>query len=319
MAVSGGVSCGGCPRGAFDGFQVNAGRRLSFAARLLGPILAAALAACSFGGIVEFETYKTAFDKVQSTSASILDQLAQQERWLFFKVTKNARSPIRFDPALARYYTDVVDPPGTASFRTALDTIKIYNDLLYGLETGQTAEALANKVAALESSITSAATSASGLLGGGASGQIKLAVGALNGLFAELQPFVQLALTARSREAFHDFLIQAYPSVRQLLAELRASTSAIFPVLTAATIDPSLRAGRALTADEASKVDTYRKLLADWVILIELTIKALDAANAAAVAPPTVVGTVTGLTGIAVELDTAAKSARKNLAMLASK
>jgi hypothetical protein len=292
---------------------------LSFPARLLGPILAAALAACSFGGIVEFETYKTAFDKVQSTSASILDQLAQQERWLFFKVTKNARSPIRFDPALARYYTDVVDPPGTASFRTALDTIKIYNDLLYGLETGQTAEALANKVAALESSITSAATSASGLLGGGASGQIKLAVGALNGLFAELQPFVQLALTARSREAFHDFLIQAYPSVRQLLAELRASTSAIFPVLTAATIDPSLRAGRALTADEASKVDTYRKLLADWVILIELTIKALDAANAAAVAPPTVVGTVTGLTGIAVELDTAAKSARKNLAMLASK
>ena len=30
-----------------------------------------------------------------------------------------------------------------------------------------------------------------------------------------------------------------------------------------------------LTADERSKVDGYRKLLADWVILIEATIKAL--------------------------------------------
>jgi hypothetical protein len=115
--------------------------------------MAAAVAACSFNGIVEFETYKTAFDKVQSTSTGILDQLAKQERWLFFKVTKNARSPVLFDHALATHSTDSADPPGTASFRAALDTIKTYNDLLFGLETGQTAQAMVAKVAALESSI----------------------------------------------------------------------------------------------------------------------------------------------------------------------
>src|SRR5215469_12296478 len=128
-------------------------RRPPRAGPVVGPILALTIAACSFGGIVEFESYKASFDKVQATSTSILDQLAQQERWFFFSVNKGARNPIRFDPALARYYTDSVDPPGTASFRAALDTIKTYNDLLYGLESGQTAEALSAKVAALESSI----------------------------------------------------------------------------------------------------------------------------------------------------------------------
>src|SRR5579871_917783 len=117
----------------------------------LGVFLAAALAACTFGGVVEFEAYKSAFDKVQTTSSSLLDQLAQQERWLFFARYKNARSPDVFNPALARYYTDSVDPPGTAHFRAALDTIKTYNDLLYGLETGQTADAMAVKVNALQS------------------------------------------------------------------------------------------------------------------------------------------------------------------------
>jgi len=298
-------------RGARRGLNV---RSLLFA------FLACVLSACAAGGVVEFESYKTAFDNVQSTSTSILDQLAQQERWLFFAVNKSARSPVKFDPDLARYYTDSVDPPGTASFRAALATIKAYNDLLYGLETGQTAQALSAKVAALEASITSAASDASGLIAPAkALPQIQVAVATVNGLFAELQPFLQLALTARSREEFHDFLVQSYPIVRRLLVELRNSTSKIFPVLTAAVVDPANRVGRSLTAAEQSKIDTYRKLLADWVVLIDTTVKALDAANTAALAPPTLVDQVTGLTTYASDLDTAAKSARKNLAALATK
>jgi hypothetical protein len=284
--------------------------------------VAFAVGACAFSGIAEFESYKTAFDKAQATSSSLLDQLALQERWLFFKVNKNARSPVKFDPSLASYYTDSVDPPGTASYRAALAAVTTYNDLLYGLETGQTAQVMAAKIAALESSITSAASSAAGLLGPAApasAAEAQVAIGALSGILTELQPFLQAALTAQSREEFHNFLISSYPTVRKLLFELRNATSRIFPVLTAATVDTANRQGRALTADEAAKVDTYRKLLADWVILIDVTIKALDASYVAAEAPPTLIGSVTGLTTIATELDSAAQSARKNLATLASK
>ena len=288
----------------------------------LGVFLAAALAACTFGGVVEFEAYKSAFDKVQTTSSSLLDQLAQQERWLFFARYKNARSPDVFNPALARYYTDSVDPPGTAHFRAALDTIKTYNDLLYGLETGQTADAMAVKVNALQSSLSSAATSATGLIGialPGPMANVQAAIATLNGVFGELQPFLALALKARSREEFHDFLIQSYPTVRKLLLELRNSTRYMFPLLTAAVTDQAFRTTGRLTQADQDKIDVYRKLLADWVVLLEVTVKALDAAYASAIAPPTLGGSVTGLTTVATELDTAAQSARKNLATLATK
>lgn len=283
---------------------------------LLAVLLAGALAACVYGGVAEFEAYKTAFDSVQSTSTSILDQLALQERRLFLKLNQNASNPRRFNPDLARYYTDSVDPPGTASFRAALATIKTYNDLLYGLETGQTAQALSAKLAALEASITSAVNDTAALAPS-VSAQIQAGTTTINGLFVELQPFLTLALNAQSQAAFHDFLIQSYPTVRKLLWELRNSTAAIFPMLTSAVLDSAV--GRPLTPDETSKISSYRKLLADWVILLETTVKALDAANAAATAPPTIVDRVTGLTTVASELDAAAKSARKNLASVASK
>lgn len=282
-----------------------------------------AVAACSVNGIVEFEAYKSAFDKTQATAGGILDQLAVQERALFLKVNKSARSPIRFNPTLARYYTDSVDPPGTASFRAALDTIKAYNDLLYGLETGQTAQAMTAKISALESSLMSATNSTAGVLAAGAavSPQVGAAMASLNQIFAQLTPLIQSALTFRSQQEFQAFLISAYPTVRELLLELRASTGVIFPVLTAATVARSIRdtGNGALTADESSKIDGYRKLLADWVILIEATIKALDQAKTAADAPPSVMGTITGLTAIASEMDTVSQSARKHMAELASK
>jgi len=293
----------------------------------LRAIAAAALmlaaAACSMSGIVEFEAYKSAFDKTHSTAQSILDQLAVQERALFLKVNKSALSPVKFNPSLARYFTDSVDPPGTASFRAALDTIKAYNDLLYGLETGQTAEAMTAKISSLESSLVSATNSTAALFAAGAAvnPQVTAALTSLDTLFKTLLPFIQSGLKFRSRKEFQAFLIDAYPTVRQLLVELRAATAVIFPVLTAATVARSIRdaSGGALTADETSKIDAYRKLLADWVILIEASIKALDQAKTATEAGPTIGSSITGLTAIATEMDTVAQSARKHLAELATK
>jgi hypothetical protein len=280
-------------------------------------------AACSFSGIVEFEAYKSAFDKTHATAQSILDQLAVQERALFLKVNKSARSPVKFNPALARYFTDSVDPPGTQSYRAALDTIKAYNDLLYGLETGQTAEAMTAKISSLESSLVGATNSTAALFAAGTAvtPQVTAAITTLDTLFKTLLPFIKSGLKFRSRQEFQSFLISAYPTVRELLVELRAGTATIFPVLTAATIARSIRdpTSGALTSDETAKIDAYRRLLADWVILIEASIKALDQAKVAAETGPTVGGSITGLTAIATEMDSVAQSARKHLAELATK
>jgi hypothetical protein len=280
-----------------------------------------ALNACATGGIAEFEAYKAAFDKAQTTSASIFDQLAIQERWLFLRVNRKALNSVTFDPNLARYYTDSIDPPGTAALRASLDTIKTYNDILYGLETGQTAEALAGKISALESSLISGVKDTSSVISGltKAEPHVAAALPAIDAAFQVLLPFVQEALKLRSREYFRTFLVKAYPTVMALLHELRESTRYIFPVLTAAirNSDTAVRAG--LTAADTDKVNTYRKLLADWVILIDATAKALERAKLAAEAPPTVVSTITGLTAVAIEMDAVAQSAKKHLAELATK
>lgn len=278
------------------------------------------LAACGLSqGIAEFELYRSAFEKTYGTSTAILDQLAVQERELFLRSRRGRIDPtnVRFDPNLARYYTDATDPPGTAAFRRALETVKAYNDLLYGLASGQTSEALVGKLADLNSKVSDAVNEAGALLSVASGGELLAATTGLNQVLTQIAPFVRIGLTLRSREEFRRYAVEYYPVVRALLIELRQGTRAIFPVLTAATLRRFRNApAGTLSADELKKLETYRKLLADWVILIDATVKSLDNVKAAVEADPTIVGTIAGLGAIAVELETTSQAARKHLAEL---
>lgn len=287
----------------------------SFAASLAFLVVAA----CGlYQGVEEFEAYRTAFEKTYGTSTAILDQLAVQERELFMRTTRGRIDPAKrnFDPELARYYTDVGDPPGTGAFRRGLDTVKLYNDLLYGLSSGQTAANLTAKAAALNGKVGEALVETGGLAGIDQV-QLKAAALALNGIFTRLTPFIQTGLTLQSRYEFREYVIRYHPVVRELLIELRGGTRAIFPVLTAATLRRWRNApSGGLSAEEVNKMETYRKLLADWVILIDATILALDKVKLAIEAEPTIGGSVTGLTTVAIELEVASQAARKHLAEL---
>jgi hypothetical protein len=286
--------------------------------RLLLCVLLSLFLACCATGVGEFETYRSSFEKTYSTSTAILDQLAVQERALFVRrhPAGSSLANATFDPAQATYYSDAADPPGTAAFRRALNTVKAYNDLLYGLETGQTAATLTSKVAALESQATSTITAATGLIG---IPQFKAVGVAINSAFAEVQPFLQLGLTFRSQEEFRAYVQRYYPAVRALLLELRHGTTAIFPVLTAAINRKSFDPSGGPSSDDIKKIEGYRKLLSDWVIMIDASIKGLDEAKAAVDAPPTILGTITGVTSASLELETAVQAARKHIAELAAK
>ncbi|WP_284416019.1 MULTISPECIES: hypothetical protein [unclassified Bradyrhizobium] len=289
-------------------------------------IVSLALSSCAgIQGVEQFEAYRTAFDKTYGASTAILDQLAVQERALFMRRYRidGSSGSLTFDPNLARYYTDAVDPPGTAAFRHSIDAVKAYNELLYGLATGQTAATLTAKAGQLNGKIIDAAGEAGALLGIANQAKIQALGALLNAAFTQAQPFIQMGLTYQSREEFRHYVIEYHAPVRAILVELRQGTEAIFPVLTAATLRRSRVAVTAaegkLTQQEVEKLETYRKLLADWVILIDATIKSIDQAKAAAEAPPTVSGTITGLTTVAIELETASQAARKHLAELAAK
>lgn len=288
----------------------------------LAAIVLAMLVGCVSGrGIQEFALYQSAFEKTNATSNAILDQLAVQERELFLRQHRVGVhvSAFDFDPAQAAYYTNSIDPPGTGAFRHALATVKAYNDLLYGLASGQTAAALGAKLGELQVNVGKGIAETGSLLGFGA--QSTGVAAALNTAFTQLKPFVDLALKYRTRQAFRVYIVQSAPIVRTMLEQVREGTKEIFPVLTASVLRRSredIRSG-ALTSDEVKKIEDYRTILADWVVLIDATILALDHTTTAAGAPATVAGSIGALSTVAVDLTTASESARRHMAELSAR
>ena len=280
-------------------------------------ILTATLVACvSSRGIQEFTTYRTAFDRTNDTANAILDQLAIQERALFRATSGHVFQ--EFNPDAATYYTDAGDPPGTGAFRNALATVDAYNDLLFALATGQSAASMVSQLGELQVNVNKALGDVAALAGHG--GQVAAVGAALEVGFRKLKPFIELGLRYRSRQAFRVFVVENYLTVRQLLLDIRGGTTAIFPILTRSVMERHRGdiTSTSLTAEEVEKVEAYRKLLSDWVLLIDGTIMALDHVNTALAQGPTVAGAVAGLSTIAIDLSAASDAARKDLAALAA-
>lgn len=269
-------------------------------------------------GVAEFEAYRNATIKLSETSTAILDQLAVQERALFLK-SETKQLTLNFDPDLASYYTDTVDPPGTRAFRNAFQAVIAYNDLLYGLSSGQTADVMTAKIGTLNSSLASSIQSADFLSSTTLPQRVAISAG-LQTAFLEIRPLLRSGLGLRSRQRFREYLIDYYPAIRNLLVGLRQSTGNMFLVLNA----PELNRIRASVTGQPSKEDldhilAYRRLLANWVILIDASIAGLDAAKKSIEAPATPADVVEGLTTATQELNAASLAARKDLAALATK
>jgi hypothetical protein len=279
-------------------------------------MVVAVLVGCVSGrGIQQFSLYRTAFDKANVTANAILDQLALRERQLFLS-RHPANVSVTFNPNDASYYVDSVDPPGTGAFRRSLVTVKTYNDLLYGLASGQTAEALTAQLGELQVNVGKAITEIGGTAG--AAGQAAVVNAALSSAFSALQPIIQRGLAYRSRAAMRVYLLESYEPIRNILLEIRLGTQDIFPLLADPVLKRSFVTGSPLTAEEAAKIDIYRKLLADWVILIDGTITALDQVHVAMSASRTVASTIAGLNTISLDLAATAEESRKHLAELAA-
>lgn len=282
-------------------------------------ILAVVLVGCVSGrGIQEFSLYQAAFDRANTAANGVLDQLAIRERELFLRRHRVGVdvAALTFTPEDARYYADSVDPPGTAAFRRSLATVKAYNDLLYALGTGQTAQALTAKLGELQVSVSKAITEIGVTAGAGA--QTAAISGGLSSAFRALESIVRTGLKYRSRAAVRVYLLENYKHVRKILVEIRSGTQDIFPLLADAVLRRSRVTGTSPTAEEIAKIETYRKLLSDWVILIDVTIMALDQVYVSMGASQTIASSIAGLNTIAVDLATTAEAARKHLAELAA-
>lgn len=295
------------------------------------------LASCASNrGIVEFGAYRDAYVSTAETGQFILDRLAIAERELHELKTEREvreRTPpqfmtkdIRFNPDEASFYSKAVDPPATAALRRALRAVQLYNDALYGLASGQTAEAMAANI----SRLSGVGASTAGELGGTVAAAAPVAVTgaaavttgavAVNNVVRALEPLNAFAFRFKTRTEFRERLLGQYKTIDNILKTTRDSSKTIFDSLFAKMIDDrnnSFDDNGLLSENDKMKFKQTRELLSNWVILLDGSRLALTQA-VMALEDTSNVGSVAGLTVTVTELGVAAREARINLAKTAN-
>lgn len=256
--------------------------------RLLGMLmmltLGTALNGCATRGIAEFQLYSQAFDTQYEHGEVILDSLARAERTVVLRRIRHSSEIPDFNPDQAAYFVETVDPPITGSIRASLKSLKTYNDALGGLANGEAAEVLANRVGTLATNIAGAIAASQAALAGAAAipGASKLVSESVQALQLAV-PIIKEVATFASRCAFRKQLIATYPSMRDLLLALRNGTPAMFEVLKRARVQRgSLEEPSGISLDGQAALENERAMLAAWVILLDKTLVAMNAAVVAA-------------------------------------
>ncbi len=256
--------------------------------RLLGVFLilflGATLCGCATRGVAEFQLYNQAFDTQYEHGEVILDSLARAERTVVLRRLRHSSEIPEFNPDQAAYFVENVDPPITGSIRTSVKSLKTYNDALGGLANGEAAAVLSNRIGTLATNITGAIAASQAALAGAAAipGATELVSKSVQALQLAA-PVIKEVATFASRCAFRKQLIAAYPSMRDLLLALRKGTPAMFEVLKRARVQRgSLEEPSGISMEGRAALENDRAMLAAWVILLDKTLVAMNAAVVAA-------------------------------------
>ena len=244
--------------------------------RYLSRLLLVALLASCTAGVVEFQYFRAAFETQYAEGTRVLDRLGAAERTVVGRQLAR-RSAVRdFDPDEARYDLNVGDPPLTAAIRASLDALRDYNASLSGLASGESAAALNARISTGVGALRSAVEAV-----GGAAG-LDLGLSATLGSTLErvLPLYSQLARIG-NRIEFRRQLLLAYPDMRALMLELRGGTRDMFTLIKRSYVTRGSLGGGGIdgiSPGNLVKLDEDRKMLSAWVILIDKTLVAMDAA-----------------------------------------
>jgi hypothetical protein len=252
--------------------------------RSIGPLfilaLSSLLSGCGADGVAEFQLYNQAFNFQFEQGDAILDSVARAERIVVLRGIKHAAFIPDFKPDHAAYFVDTVDPPITGSIRASLKSLKSYNDALGALANGEAADALSQRFGTLATNVVVAVAASQVAFGGLAAipGADTLASESAKAL-ASVAPIIKQVATIASREAFRQQLIAAYPLMRELLLALRNGTPAMFEILKRSrVVRASLENASGIPAAGLADLEKERMLLAAWVMLLDKTLVAKEAA-----------------------------------------
>ncbi|TBE02324.1 hypothetical protein [Rhizobium ruizarguesonis] len=244
-------------------------------------LISGLLNSCTAAGQQEFQLYSQAYDVQYVQADAVLQAVGSAERSIWTSRQPRVSKFGYFEPNDAAYYIDAVEPPKTAAIRASLLVVKNYNEAMIALASGENAKALTAKISTLTINVASAALAVAALTTPSAT---TAQVAASNtGRFAKAMtgyldylPFVAEVANIASREAFRKQLIESYPTISNILLTMRNDgTRVMYEVLRTP--------GDNGVDTPAPKTDAgAQKLLAGWVLLLDKTNLALEAAVNAA-------------------------------------
>lgn len=254
------------------------------------------LTGCQAGGS-EFELYRQSYALQFTEGERVVERLGSAERKLWRKAARP--SPRSFDPGEARYYVDVGDPPLAGSVRASLVALREYNDLLADLANGNAGTRLVTGVGSILGNLNVARLQLS---------SAELGPAHVTAAAQILSPPVLTVINLLARKAaensFGAQLGAAYPHMRRILEGLKEITPTMQQIMVASDAD----ARGNLTTPQQAEAD--RKMLASWVILIDSTLAAMDAAHNAVQQKSAI--SLTALTDASIEVRVLAEQIRAN-------
>ncbi len=210
-------------------------------------------AGCTVPGSAAFQDYSQSYAAARDASVKVVDAYNQYDKMSRKRQTDAAT----FDPDFADVYSPTALSPLSLTISEGFAAATTFNEVLARYADNDTLRLQKDEIERLNAASANTAT----ILGGpGAGGQVRAVVSAT-------QVLANLSLASADRDEFVRNVRENTQTVDAFLGIIRDDTTDMYQTARLAT---------ALSNGSVEKLETFRGMLADWVLLIDQTRKDLE-------------------------------------------
>lgn len=210
------------------------------------------LAGCTVPGSAAFQDYKQSYDAARVASEQVVDAYNQYDKM----DRKRRTDAATFDPDFADVYSPTALSPLSLTIMEGFAAATTFNEVLARYADNNTLSLQQDEIDRLNAASANTATL---VAGPGAGGKVSAVIGAT-------QVLANLSLARADREEFVRNVRDNTATVDTFLTIIRDDTADMYQTARLAT---------ALSGGSVDKLETFRGMLADWVLLIDQTRKDL--------------------------------------------
>jgi hypothetical protein len=231
----------------------------------------------------ELQAYLSAVDAASRATDAVLEEWAVAERHQNLAGANAGEGDAdAFDPDLAAYYSATGEPPLAAALRRGFRTVERFNAVVVVLAEGRSWQQAAPQVDQFARSASALAAVATG----GAAAVVLPAAAPLRELAAALK-------AADDRLEFERVIQERSGAVLEVIDAMIAATSNMYSVMTEPIMkeaDAAADAGDRIRYEQIlARRDGYRRMLAEWVVLLnDVKSSLIDLREAVALGAPSV-------------------------------